>query len=92
MPYELSKNERREIQLAFRDVRGDRLNGPQKKIVKKYGLDYGISAKSHAYLKIGKIGMHFPLTPSDWRGGRNVSKRLIDLIQENHHGLDGELL
>ncbi len=80
----LSREERREIQLAFRNWEGS-LDKKQREVVNKYGLTGEVSGR---HMKIRQKGyddnpVTASLTPGDYRAGRNLSGHIIKMLEQN---------
>ncbi len=84
----LSSSQREEIKSAFRGWDGRRLNGSQKKLLKKYGLEHEMNGRDHNkfYFPNSSSSATFSHTTSDYRAGLNFAlKQLIPYIEENYN-------
>ena len=78
----LSKVQRREIQIAFRDYSGD-LTKRQKTVLNEYGVDYSITGHNHIQFSYDKRTIVCSGSSSDWRTGRKLATKLIRLLEND---------
>lgn len=80
---ELGKEEKRRLQLAFRNFDGSLRSVPND-VIRDYGF-YVESSNKHQKIKQKGYDGHVvaPLSPSDWRGGRNLANDVINMVVNN---------
>lgn len=71
------------MQLAFRNFDGSLRSVPSD-VVKKYGF-FVESSNKHQKIKQRGYDEHVvaPISPSDWRAGRNLAGEVIDMVLKN---------
>ncbi len=86
--YRLNTEERRDIYSAFKDWRFAPDNR-QKSVMRKHNLVYKIGGK-HGHFEQEGFGrrVNTALTPGDFRGNRNMAKRIIKMIETNKRELE----
>ena len=79
----LDKEQRRELQVTFRDIHANRLSSDQARLLKDHNIDFGYHKNGRFYFGYNGQKIYHAIKTHDWRSGRNLARDLIRLVETN---------